>query len=119
MKTINQSADNISRNLVMLGAPRDLALDPMTVLMIISIIVDIVRALQVCFIKPASVASKASSPGIISRMIMRSIIKRNIAKIDSSRKDIRSLMFDIEKSIYTEAKELDLEDFEAIYLEAK
>lgn len=119
MNIVNQKANNVSRSLMTFGASETAALDPMTILTIISIIVQIISMLQKCHVQPKEVKPLIQSPGIFMRRVMRNIIRHNINLIDISRQDIRALTFNIEQAIQKEATQTSIREFELMFNEVK
>lgn len=117
MNIINEKSNKIAHQLVSYGSPQNVAFDPITTLTIISIIISIIQVLQKCMVKPQNAASKITS-GPLVKWTIRNAIKKQINKVDASRQDIRSLVFDIEKAIQAEALKTTTEEFTTMYREA-
>lgn len=93
-----------------------IAFDPMTILMLVSVIISGIRMLQACNKTPIYAQQTIRGDGIIARLHLRKLIREKSAALPwSERRDLRKR---VEKAVRSVGQRLTIEDLAKLFDEA-
>jgi hypothetical protein len=113
--TIDQLTSQIYRS----ASPSDAKkIDPLTLLAIASLVVNIIRAIQWCYTKPADAKTMMEKPGPLEKVKLRQIIRE---KIRDNHEDLTPRQFRerVREAIEELGTKVSVEDVEKLYKEAE